>query len=285
MSNTYSATLVTAALEKTATTVLQNQFAPLAAFTRDFSADEYKPLATGTLKKVTAGSSTQTNASNFESGDSTVAAVQVTMNQYTQSFQVSNSDLNSGLRLADLIEINAKIFAGAILDVPFALITEANFGAATVISAPASFGFGDLGLLMGALKLSDVKNLVLDGDYFSQIANQPGFFQAVSAGPGGMKPFGWDAVHPCTRWSAADANIRGFGCNPQALGMVTGLPVAEGQPGGTLSRKIIVLPGLELPVVVHTWFSLSTRTLWCSFDLMLGAAVLDPSALKLIKSA
>src|SRR5438477_7131989 len=104
-SNTYSATLVTQFLLDGAVTKLQNLWAPLRVFTRDYSQDRYKPRATAQLKFVTAGGTTQKNASNFESGDATITNKQIDVDQYSTAFHVTNDELNSGLRMENLIDI------------------------------------------------------------------------------------------------------------------------------------------------------------------------------------
>src|SRR5436190_2132021 len=103
MANTYSSALVTQHLLEGAATVLQNHFAPLRAFSRTWEPDPVKPRTTCQAKLVTATGNTQKNATDFEQGDSTVENIPVVVDQYSQSFQVSNSDLNSGLRLEDLV--------------------------------------------------------------------------------------------------------------------------------------------------------------------------------------
>ena len=96
MANSYSGSLLTQFLLEKATTVLQNRLAALACFTRQFTTDPYKPLATAQLKFVTAGAAGQTNASNFESGDSTVTNIAVTVNHLSQSFHVTTRSLTPG---------------------------------------------------------------------------------------------------------------------------------------------------------------------------------------------
>ena len=63
-SNSYSAALITQYLMDGAVTVLQNRWAPLMAFTRDFNTDPYKPLASGQLKIVTTGPTVQTGSAS-----------------------------------------------------------------------------------------------------------------------------------------------------------------------------------------------------------------------------
>jgi hypothetical protein len=88
-----------------------------------------------------------------------------------------------------------------------------------------------------------------------------------------------------TNWTAADPNVRGFVCNPQAIGVLAGLPLAPVNiPGATLNEQVIEIPGPDISVCLYSWFSLAQRTAWCSYDLVLGSALLDSTAGILIKS-
>lgn len=289
--NTYSSTLITSFLITGAITQLTPRFAALNCFTRDNSVDAYKPRATGVMKfnqTATDGSTTQTNATNFESGDSTVNPVSITVSQYTEAYHVTNDQLNSGLRMEDLMVAKLASFGAKVTSVVTTPITVANFSTLTpLISAPSSFGFSDLQTCWGQLKKSIIHNALLDGEYLARIINVPTIFQKTGVMPGkAWAEFGWDNIALNTFWSGADPNVRGFACNPQAIGIITGLPLeAPNIPGQTLQQGVALLPEVNVAIQVNSWFSLSTRTLWASYDMMLGAALLDGTAGVLIKSA
>lgn len=79
--------------------------------------------------------------------------------------------------------------------------------------------------------------------------------------------------------------MRGFYCNPQAVGAVAGLPLTPPTiPGATLQENTATIPGIDISIADYMWFSLATRTMWCSYDMMFGAAVLDNTAGGLITS-
>ena len=220
-------------------TPLQNKWAPLGAISRDYSPDPYKPLATATLKNPTAASATLTDATTFNSGNSTVGALTATMHQYTQPFQINNTDLNSGLRMEDLITINQAAFADKVIGVALAPVTVANFGAATVTSSAAAFGFNELATLQGALQKANKKNLILDGTYIARVANTPGFFQqagTVNGNPGAWSAFGWDGIYLNSNWSGAGTNIKGIALDPQALFGIIGLPLTPVGVNGEIGR-------------------------------------------------
>lgn len=289
--NTYSATLITNFLITGAITQLVPRFAAFNVFTRDNSVDPYKPRATGVLKfsdSAVTGSSVLTNATNFETGDATVDPVSITVNQYSCPRHVTNDELNSGLRMEDLMVQQLADFAAKTTQVVCAPITAANFTGTPLISAPGTFGFSDLQTLWGQLKKSLIHNAVLDGEYIARIMNVPTIFQRTGVKPGtAWAEFGWDNIAMNNDWTAADANVRGFACNPQAIGIITGLPLTppQGIPGNTINTSTLILPDVNVAIAVNSWFSLSSRTFWTSYDMMLGAAKLDPIAGFLIKSA
>jgi hypothetical protein len=293
--NTFSATLVTDFLVDGAETKLQNVWAPLRTFTRDYSVDRYKPRATGQLKYVTGGTTVQTNASNFESGDSVVAPVSIDVDQYTAAFHVTNDELNSGLRMENLIDVNIAALANKILAVAFSPLATGSFTSnAAIVRAAAAFSFSDMATAMGSLKKSPIKYAILDGEYAARIYNTPGFFQVTGTANGSQdawQKFGWNGVYTNSTWSgthagADDQNIRGLFCNPQVLGAIAGLPLTPPNANGAiLQQSRILVPGVDISVECNSWFSLATRTQWMSYDIMFGAALLDESAGVLLTSA
>jgi hypothetical protein len=77
-SNTVSSSLTTNFLILGATTQVPPQFAAVPMFARAVAPDPYKPLSTGELKynvSSQAGGDVLTNATSFETGDSTLNAV------------------------------------------------------------------------------------------------------------------------------------------------------------------------------------------------------------------
>ena len=300
--NTFAAGITTNFLIVGAITKLGPQVAALKAFSRDNSVDPYKPLATGVQKfntTVQDGSDTLTDATDFSTGgDSTLTGPTIAIHQYTQTMHLTNAQLNSGIRMADLIEAKLGSLKSKIAQVATAPITVANFGTlagttgaiAPLVLAAAAFGFGDLATLQGGLKKSGIKNVILDGEYIARIANTPGFFQAagvVGGMEGAWKAFGWDLIALLTEWSGAGANISGFACNPQAIGIVAGLPLnpLEGIPGNVVQTGVAQLAGPDIAIATYLWMDANARTMRATYDIMLGATAVDTSAGILVKSA
>lgn len=294
--NTYSATLVTSFLLDGATTILQPKLTPVMAFTREFSTDPYKPKATHVHKYVSAASSTVEDCTDWEPAlADTIDPISVTMHQETQIFGVSNSDLNSGLRMEDLAKIHGAKIGQTIIEKATAPITVANFGTTPgttgaglpLVKTATNFGYSDLTTLRGYIKNASLKNLILDGSYFAQVTNLPTFYQQAGVAPGGgWKIFGWDFIGECNDWTGAAANTQGFACDPQAILVVAGIPLSPPSvPGNTLQEGRLTVPEVGLTIGAYTWFSLQYRTLRTSFDLMFGASAMDKTAGTMLMSA
>lgn len=300
--NTMSATVMTNFLIMGVVTKLSGKFAAANLFTKDAEQDPFKPLAAGIRKfntTTTDGSKVAVNPTNWATlaggtngnPDSVVDAVTITPDYYASGGHLTFTQLNSGFRVADVFEAKLRDLASKMAQVLTAPIITANFTTnAAVISAPAAFGFSDLADLQGKLKKSNVKNLILDGEYIARIANTPGFFQMAGTvgGPqGAWKAFGWDNVALHTDWSGAGANVRGFGCGDQAIGIIAGIPVdfPEGIPGNTLQRINVKIPDVDLVISNFVWFDLNERVYRFTNDLILGATLLDETDGCLVKSA
>lgn len=199
--------------------------------------------------------------------------------------------------MADMIQAKLGSFRAKLAKVVTAPITLANFGStpgvtgamAPITSAAATFGFSDMSALQGALKKADIRNAILDGEYLAQISNSPSFFQRAGT-VGGMKnawsAFGWDLIALNTIWPIGE-NVVGFACHPQAVGIVSGLPISapDGIPGNSLQTGVAILEGADIAVQTCLWYDLGARTLCASYDIILGATAVDKTAGIIVKCA
>jgi hypothetical protein len=254
-------------------------------FYRDANVDPTKPLSSGVFQfntTVQDGSTSQTNATNFETGDSVLTPVTVTVAQITESFHVTNGQFNSGMRMANLATAKLNSFATKVAKVLAANITAANFTTlAPLIRSYGAFNSSDTQTILAALQKANLKNIMLNGGYFYKLTNVPSLFQPQPVVLGGSfkNGYGFDYVALHTEWSQAGANIEGFACDPQAIGVITGLPLIDSPaiPGGIMKQADGMVPGVELPISAFAWFNTQTRTYWASFDTMFGSAPLDTS--------
>jgi hypothetical protein len=196
--------------------------------------------------------------------------------------RVGPTDLNNGLRMEDLRAKAIAAFADTVTVAATAPITAANFTATPLIRSAAAFNFSDSATLQGQLQKSPTKNLILDGNYLARIANQPGFFQKTGEGlddSGSYAAYGWKGIYLASNWSGAGANIKGLACAPQAMVRATGLPLNPPNiPGGAFTTSTFEVPGCGVACAMSMWFSLATRTMFVSFDIIAGFAAADKTA-------
>ena len=295
--NNFAAGIATNFLIQAAVTKLGPKCCALKAFSRSADVDPYKPLAAGVVKFNTGvqdGSDVMTNPTDFTgqsngaAGDSTLTGPLISVAQYTVPFHLTNAQLNSGTRMADLVEAKLGSFLSKIVQVVTAPITIANFSFnAPLTINPAAFGFSDSATLQAQLKKSRVKNLILDGEYIARLSNSPGFFQpagTISGLENAWKAFGWDLVGENTEWQGADPFVRGIACNPQAIGTVIGLPLNPAEGQDVIQTGVAVLPGPNVAIGTYLWMDANARTMRATYDIMLGATLLDYTAGTIIKS-
>jgi hypothetical protein len=296
--NNFASGITTNFLIAGAITKLGPRCTALKAFARSNDVDPMKPLASGVLKfnsSVQDGSDTMTNATDFTgasndggaAGDSVLTAPTIAVNQYSQPLHLTNAQFNSGIRMADLIEAKLGSFLSKIVQVVTAPITVANFNvlAPDTISS-AAFGFSDLASLQGKLQKSRIKNCILSGTYLAAISNTPGFFQQAGTIDGleqAWRAFGWDLIGLNTEWQGADPYVQGFACNPQAIGVICGLPL-NAADNNVIQTGTAILPGLEVAIQTNLWMDANARTMRATYDIMLGAELVDASAGIIIKS-
>lgn len=295
MSNTVSSTVFTPELVAESFGIMRNWLAPFSLFTISRLTDPVKPKSTHVVKFVTSAATPQVNATDFQVGDSKIDPVSVVVDCVSTSFQVSNVDLNSGLRIEDLVLQNAIAHAERLIDYPTALLTAANFGAPLLATPAATFTSSDLSPVRSAIGKAPIKNLILAPDYYSKISNHPAFIQRTRATPVGgtmvrepyqPMPYGFNAIAENSRFDAAESGVVGFACSPSAIVVVMGEPVIPTGPyKQTYGTERVGSFSLGIEVLLVTWFALATRTTWAAFITMIGASVGDATAGKLIKSS
>ncbi len=283
MANTVSASLVLDTLARVTQTILPNVIAPWAKFSTDFTSDEYVVNQGQSLQIpfVTAGASVQTNATSWESGDSTVANVPVTLSGKSISFHITPLQMNNSFRLDQLMTVNVQNYRDALLDVfttPMNGLHWTNF-----IQASSGFSATNLQNIWSVIAKSPQKNIVLNGDYYSKFL--PSSLNTEIGPRAGLA--GFDGFDYCTRFNGAGTNVVGFAGGPQAIAIASALPRYDDETKADINATVLnlqVAPGKTLPVLMSTWLARPTRTRWASLDLLIGAATLAPTCGVLIGS-
>lgn len=292
MGNTLSSSLVLDTISARAPIVpLGNVLAPLNAFAGDFSGDTYAQQQNVRFRYSTSGPTAQTNPTNWESGDSVQDNVNVQVNQYSVSWQLSPKELNTGFRLNQLVDQALISFGNKIIDAAFTPLTTTNFS--NVVQAQSGLVYQNLQTIWAAIAKAPQKNLILDATAMSVIMPRDKYGFDISNGSPG---YGFDAIYLNTRWTGAGTNVYGFAGNRNALAFISGLPEMDDETRSDLQTTTLTVPigapgtgqmpsGSTLQVYASTWLARSTRIRWASLDVMFGAAKVDNTAARILLSA
>jgi ATP-dependent protease ClpP protease subunit len=294
--NTFAGSLVVDYLADAVITVAATRLALVSAFSRNVGLDNLRPQARVQVKKYSTGTAAQTNPTNWETNnDSTLDNVQVTVQQISKNFTVTQQELNQGFSLADLAAGSADLFAYGISDKLTALMTSANYGTpaagAGIIGTAANFDSSDLPQILALAKNYRSKNLILDGGHLARI--QFSGLSTASAGTVAMPDsrygplnngrFGFDVIAENNRWTSATANTVGFVCGPDAIAIAAGLPI--GMIAGEFVEQRTVTTNNGLSCLLSVWYSRATRSHMASYDIMFGAAVGDDTQAEILVTA
>jgi len=290
MANSLSSSLVLDSITRTVVTPLGDILAPLAAFTSDFSDETYTKGQNIRIRYANAGPSTQTNPTNWESGDSGQDNVNLPVSHYSISWHIDPDQIEKGWRLDQLATKAYMNFGAKVWDVVTAPLTSSgttNF--ANIAVAQASLVRANLQTVWAACAAAPIKNLILNATAYSQMlpADANGFRLGQGA-------YGFDNWFLATR-AFAGTNVYGFAGHPGALGIVSGLPVMDEEVRADINSTVLTVPlagggtgqgGLAptMSVLASTWVARATRIRWASLDVMLGVAKLDNTACRVFVS-
>lgn len=269
--NTVDSNLVNSTIASDFLTTMRTRMAPLAAFSHQVSANPKSARQVLNVNLLSTAGATQDNPTDFETGDTTSAAKQVTLAHVNRSFHTTNAEQDLGLELMQKAPTNALVMAEGIMAKVTALMTNANYGADVVIGTAANFDYTDLRAVLALGKNYARTTLLLDGGHLAYLlpADRESF---VYGEPGA---YGFDGgIYKNNFWTSAAADIAGFVCGPDAI-VWAAAPVAGGPSGSGLTTSNIVLPEIGIIVQANTWYSLKARAMWASYDVCFGAAVGD----------
>ena len=270
MPNTIAAQLIVDTLAAQSQTILANRLAALANFSTDFSSDVKRPKDVVQVSVATAGSTTLTNPTSFNSiGDSTLAGTAVTLNHLYQPFGLSYSDVQNAVRLERLVKINLDKLADSIWAAATAPITVANFGAATVTGADTVVtpGSAQLKALWAGVNKSGRKALIVNPGIYSQLIPTSTTSLPLSDGA-----YGFDGGVYYANLFPSEAKLAGFACSPDAIAMASAAPALDNVRDGMLVSEVVQLEGLGMSIYYNVWSDKSTRALVASAELMFGAS-------------
>jgi ATP-dependent protease ClpP protease subunit len=290
--NTFNGSLVVDYLADAVIVVAASRLALVSAFSRNVGLDNLRPQARVQVKKYSSGTAAQTNPTSWETNnDSTLDNVQVTVQQISKNFTITQQELNQGFSLADLAAGSADLFAYGISDKLTALMVTGNYGAVTGIGSAANFDSSDLPAILALAKNYRSKNLILDGGHLARIQFS-GLSTAAAGtvampdsryGPLNNGRFGFEVIAENNRWTSAESNTVGFVCGPDAIAIAAGLPV--GMIAGEFVEQRTVTTNNGLSCLLSVWYSRATRSHMASYDIMFGAAAADTTQAEILTTA
>jgi len=290
--NTFNGSLVVDYLADAVIVVAATRLALVSAFSRNVGLDNLRPQARVQVKKYSAGTAAQTNPTSWETNnDSTLDNVQVTVQQISKNFTITQQELNQGFSLADLAAGSADLFAYGISDKLTALMVTGNYGTVTGIGSAANFDSSDLPAILALAKNYRSKNLILDGGHLARIQFS-GMSTAAAGtvampdsryGPLNNGRFGFEVIAENNRWTSAESNTVGFVCGPDAIAIAAGLPV--GMIAGEFVEQRTVTTNNGLSCLLSVWYSRATRSHMASYDIMFGAAAADTTQAEILTTA
>jgi len=279
MSNTITATLVKELLnDSKVVTTLGTRVAPwMDALSVMLAVDPVAPNANINVPVVSAGPTVQTNATDFESGNSTVENCQVAASQLTASFHITNAEANTGYSLRWLLKKAMQNLALKIVDTILTPVTTVNFGAAALDVTAANFSGTNMPTIWAAGNGANfnVHNLALNGTYFAKLLpTTREYFN-----PGETGAFGFDRILVNNRWTGAGTGVIGFHFDSEAIAVGMGYPALNSEVAkDMIASENVMVEELGIPVQYHQWIERKGRTMWASLDIMLCAKAADKTA-------
>jgi hypothetical protein len=281
MANSYTTTIATmvATLCHEGQRVAQSKLAPLTAYGTllPIIGEPFKAGLDSEVPFVTSAPPTQilgrTDAPNYQADGTVTNPVSCAHKLFLQPINVENAAYQSGNRIAYAASFAMNQLCNAIVDYVKVNVTTANFGAAVVTKAAATWTQADFSTLAASLDAPQ-RAIIFDRAY------------AMRTPQTWLPASGNCAVYECNRWSTASNNAVGFCATPQAFVFRHATPDSTAR-----QRKVIYATTLQLPqlpgveIEVSTWFGLDTRTLCAAYSLYFAAEPADTNALKLLVSA
>lgn len=258
-------------------------FAPLAAFTTDFSADISANGASVTTRIPTRPTAVDLS-SGYTQQDTATTAKTITLNQFP-GFVWGFNDLErskSAINLNDLFVGPALEAVGqAVFDYVWNLVTSGNFATSTTI-ASANFDRDDLAdisaTLTGTKKAPKAnRSLIVNPTYYASLVktmNSAEIPTITAQKAEGVVPrvAGFD-IYETDLADGNSANLTGFALHKSSLIMAARSVDSTGfvEAGGEIAD--VVVPGLNLPLQWRRWYNQDEGVLKYSLSVLFGASV------------
>ena len=270
-----------AAIAEMSIPTLVEAFAPLTAFTTDFSADIARAGESVTTRFATKPTA-QDLSSNYNASNSAMTAVTCTLNQF-RGYVWEFSDLErtkSVINLNDLfIEPAAAVVGATMFGHLWDLVVDANFAAADeLVSLAADFDRDDVALLAERLTIDGVpktrRSLILHPTHYGALSRDLNSVdvagQSRTIGENIIPRLHGFDVYESPLCDGNSQNVVGLACHPSALMIAARGVDVPSVPG--LEVQTVVIPELGLPVQFRRWYDANTGQLKYWMGVLYGVA-------------
>ena len=284
MANTLPAATLADVILNASVLALQNRHFPFDRMTTDFSgqAVAVSPNGTGPRSDIKVdlnktGSTVQKNPTNYESGDNTVEAISVAMDEYSAPFHLTADERNNGRQLERRMMINMHALLDKLDEVATSLVTTGNYGSPILDKDPSTVGIADIRTIVQNTGKFPERHIVSDATFWSQFAVANDRDTLIAGNIRGI-----DSLDYITDWSNAGTNVNGFVAAPTAMAIATRLPENDSEVRDVIDIAQVPLPN-GMTAQVARWVNTSSRATWNSLDIVFGAGVGDSAAGKVIE--
>ena len=273
-------------------------FAPLNAFTTDFSTDiatEGESIGSRYVDKLV-GNGDMSAGYAAAKEDVKYNPVTITLDKW-KGFTIGFTDLErskSSFNLQDDFIIPGLEIVGTLFfNDLWALVTAANFTADTTITV-ANWDRDDLADLNATLNTAGIiktgRSVVQNPDYYASMVKT-----LNSAEMPGMTEGKMEAIAPRVakfdQWESTLAddnseNLSAFACQKSALCIGARTIIAdERQEAAGVQNTTVIVPGLGLPVRMREWYDANDGIQYLNMNVLYGMSVGKPTAGVRVKSA
>lgn len=215
------------------------------------------------------------NGSAFGDEDSNLTPVDVVVDNYSKGGNLTNTDLQNGHKVADLMGQKARGLMSGLYGLVTATMTDPAFAVGKVAATPADLSASDLAEINGAIE-ADTTVALLEPTYHSKFVPTTGDSLALVDGVYGIDR----GIKKVTSINATD--VVGFIGSKSSIVVCTGLPVNEAD--ASVESEVITLPN-GFQVLFSTWYDANAKARKFDFAINAGVSVGLVSEGRVIKSA
>jgi hypothetical protein len=297
MANTIDSGLNQVIISQATLEAFTSAFAPIMAFTTDFSPDAQEKYDTINVPYVSASSAAVDFSASYNAQDSTIAKKQITLSGhkyvswYLTDKQIAKSPVLSLQRFA---KQKGYQLAKAVFQDIASAITAANFSTAALVSTAANTDSDDIVDVKAACDNADMpeapRSLVLKSDYVNALLKDNAVQDAAAFGnaqaiqEGRLPRIAGFELHQTNLIPSNSENLVGFAAYPSAIAVAVRYLQPQGQTADGIYLPV-THPETGLTLGYREWYDNSAGARIAVMECFYGYVLAEASALKRITSS